>query len=134
MIGGYPHSTDHFPPIPALELRLRRPDEGASTEPLIALIDTGADITLVPQVLLETIRAPELDEARLRSHWGEYVTVFTYLVDVTLDIGTLPGVEVVGDSYGDKVLLGRNVLNKVLLLIDGPRQSTDLLAQRPRTV
>jgi hypothetical protein len=76
--------------------------------------------------------ALELDEVRLRSHWGEYTTVITYLVDLTLSIGTLPGIEVVGDAHGDRVLLGRNVLNKLILLIDGPLETTDLLAQRPK--
>ena len=131
MNGSYAYSTDHFPPIPTLELRLRRPDDGELTESLAGLIDTGADITLVPQTLLEQIGASELDEVRLRSHWGEYTTVITYLVDLTFSIGTLPGIEVVGDAYGDRVLLGRNVLNKLILLIDGPRQFTDLLTRRP---
>ena len=43
----------------------------------------------------------------------------------------LPGVEVVGDLYGQEILLGRDVLNKLLLLIDGPHQRTDILARRP---
>ncbi|MDQ1300655.1 MAG: hypothetical protein QG637_575 [Chloroflexota bacterium] len=128
----YPHLTQYSPPIPTIELTLRASSRQLSVGPLSALVDTGADITLIPLVHLEQLGAPELDEVRLRSHWGSYTTVTTYLVDIEVSAGVLPGVEVVGDLYGDTILLGRNALNKLLLLIDGPRQITELLPKRPR--
>lgn len=132
MSGQYSHLTQYSPPIPAIELTLHALSRQSSVGPLSALVDTGADITLIPLVHLEQLGAPELDEVRLRSHWGSYTTVTTYLVDIEVSAGVLPGVEVVGDLYGDTILLGRNVLNKLLLLIDGPRQITELLSKRPR--
>lgn len=132
MSGRYSHSTQQSPPIPTVELTLRSPDGKPSSRPLVALVDTGADITLVPLAHLEQIGAPELDEVRLRSHWGSYSTVTTYLVDIEMGAGTQPDVEVVGDLHSDTILLGRNVLNKLLLLIDGPHQITDVLSKRPR--
>ena len=131
MSTSFPHRKDHFPPIPALVVGLRAPDGDQSQGALPAVIDTGADITLVPLALLEQIGAPEMDEVRLRSHWGETTTVTTYLIDIQLGADTLPGIEVVGDMHGATVLLGRNVINRLLLLIDGPHQSTDLLTRRP---
>jgi predicted aspartyl protease len=132
MSTSFPHRKDFFPPIPAVELGLRAPDGDQSPRELSGIIDTGADITLVPLALLEAIAAPEIDEVRLRSHWGEITTVTSYLVDIELGSDLFPAVEVVGDLHGDTVLLGRNVINKLLLLIDGPHQSTDLLARRPQ--
>lgn len=132
MSAGFPHSRDFFPPAPALELGLRAPDGDKLRAPLSGIIDTGADITMVPLVVLEEIAAPVIDEVQLRSHWGDTTTVLSYLADIELDKDLFPGVEVVGDLHGDSVLLGRNVINKLLLLIDGPRQSTDLLARRPQ--
>jgi hypothetical protein len=43
----------------------------------------------------------------------------------------LPAIEVVADDISDQVLLGRNALNKLILLMDGPRQQTDVLKRRP---
>lgn len=43
----------------------------------------------------------------------------------------LPGLEVVGDLYTDEIVLGRDVLNRLLLLIDGPREVTEILLRRP---
>ncbi|PKO22016.1 MAG: hypothetical protein CVU38_11630 [Chloroflexi bacterium HGW-Chloroflexi-1] len=89
-------------------------------------------MTLIPLTHLEQIGAPELDEAGLRSHWGDYTPMTTYLVDIQFSTGILPGIAVVGDLYGNEILLGRNVLNKMLLLIDGPCQITDVLTRCPR--
>ena len=133
MSNGYSHQSTYTPPIPALEIGLQVPDNGHSVGDVVAVLDTGADITMVPLALLEQINAPELDEVRLRSHWGEQTLFTTYLISIQLGVETLPGVEVVGDPYSQQeVLLGRDVLNKLLLLIDGPQQRTDLLSQRPR--
>jgi predicted aspartyl protease len=126
-------SETTYTPIPALLVGLRAPDSGRSQSLLPAIVDTGADMTLVPLSMLEQISAPELDEVRLRRHWGETTTATTYLIDMELGADILPGVEVVGDLYGETVLLGRNVINKLLLLIDGPGLSTDLLTRRPPT-
>lgn len=111
---------------------MRAPDGDQLRGLLQGIIDTGADITMVPLAVLEEIAAPEIDEVRLRSHWGEIATVTSYLVDIELGTNLFPAVEVVGDLHSDTVLLGRNVINKLLLLIDGPRQITDLLARRPQ--
>lgn len=43
----------------------------------------------------------------------------------------LPGIEVVGDEQGRDVLLGRNVLNKLIVLLDGPGRLTAVLSRRP---
>ena len=45
----------------------------------------------------------------------------------------LPSVIVVGDDQGSEVLLGRNVLNKLILLLDGQSRETELLEQRPQS-
>jgi hypothetical protein len=43
-------------------------------------------------------------------------------VDVRIGNATLPGVYVVGDNVGQGSVLGRNVLNKWLVMLNGPAQ------------
>jgi len=64
--------------------------------------------------------------------------VTLYLVDIHLDNGVLLGVEVVGIDEDDieteddrEIVLGRNVLNQLILLLDGRSQQTDILDRRP---
>lgn len=132
MITSYPHNNRYRPPFPSLDIVLRSPEDGLATASLAVLIDTGADITSIPLRHLVQVHAPELDEVRLRSHWGHAVTVITYMVDIEIMATTLPGIEVVGDVTSDEIVLGRDVLNHLVLLIDGQRSTTTILDQRPR--
>ena len=103
-----------------------------------ALIDTGGDFTTVPLNWLLQIDAPEVRLAYLRGLWSEQRPVTLYLVDLHLETGVLPGVEVIGIDEDDieteedrEVVLGRNILNQLILLLDGPGQQTDILERRP---
>ncbi|MCB0085686.1 MAG: hypothetical protein KDE47_32310 [Caldilineaceae bacterium] len=64
--------------------------------------------------------------------------VTLFLVDSHLEIGALPGVEVVrvrktdGLFENEEIVLGRNVLNLLILLLEGPAKQTSLLERRPR--
>lgn len=129
-----PHNRSYRPPFPALKIMLRSPGDGQSSGDILALLDTGADITSVPIRYLERIQAPEVDEVRLRSHWGHAVNVITYLVDIVIDNATLPAIEVASDTMNSEIVLGRDVLNHLILLIDGPLHNTTVLEKRPRAI
>ncbi len=88
---------------------------------LHAIMDTGADATIVPSPVLRQIGARRVFETGLRSQWGERRTVFLYVVDLEVNGVALPGVYVVGDEIGSEVVLGRNALNKLILTLDGPK-------------
>src|SRR3989337_2474490 len=122
----FPYDTLHDPSMPVCSVRLATILTGRHME-LTAIIDTGADSTIVPIRHLQQIGARRAFEARLRSQWGEARTVFLYLVDLQLGEITLPGVYVVGDDLGQELVLGRNVLNRLRLLLDGPAALTRLL-------
>ena len=63
-----------------------------------AIMDTGADATIVPTHLLRYIGARRVFETGLRSQWGEQRSVFLYLVDLEINGVTLPAVYVAGDE------------------------------------
>jgi hypothetical protein len=126
-----PYDSFYTPPMPVLRLHLSAPGEPPSDAPLSAIVDTGADATLVPSAYLEQVEAVASGDAVLRGVLGEAREIHLYEVDLHLDTLLLPGVLVVGDDYGSEVILGRNVLNKLILLLDGRRGETDLLERRP---
>ena len=120
-----PYDSTSQPPFPVLVVVLR--SEDGTVGPLVALLDSGADATVVPSHLLEEIAALEGEQATLRGHFGDTHLVQTYLANIEVDGHVLPGVYVVGDDEGDEIILGRDVLNKLPLFLDGPQQQTEIL-------
>jgi len=125
----YPYTTGYQPPFPVIRVVLHNNEEGLNTLTEDALLDTGSDGSIVPIVYLRQILAPALTDTRIRSHWGEWRSVQLFVVDLELDGLILPGVFVVGDEQGDEIVLGRNVLNKLRLLLDGPANFTEMLSK-----
>lgn len=112
-----------YPPAPVCEFRLRTAT-GQESEVLTGILDTGADATIIPIVLLQRINARRSFESSLRSQWGERRRVFLYLVDIQIDQIVLPGIYVVGDDQSDEIVIGRDVLNRLRIALDGPKGIT----------
>jgi len=126
-----------IPSAPVLHIQLSPPRETARMAATPALIDTGADFSLAPLDQLLQIDAPEVRWAYLRGLWSEQRQVTLYLVDLHFDNTVLPGVEVVGieaetEEDDQEIVLGRNVLNRLILLLDGPQEQVDILERRPK--
>jgi len=123
----HPYLTTYYPPMPALQIRLGYPEGGLTLGPFAAIVDTGADGTLVPQSLVDELGAPFVDDVRVRSHWGEWRDMQLFTVDIGIGKVRLPAVEVAGDDRGKEIVLGRNVLNRLRLLLDGPAGQVQML-------
>jgi len=122
----FPYDQAYDPAAPVCQVTLRIASTGRDVS-MLAMIDTGADASIVPVRHLRQIAARRSFEATLRSQWGERRPVYLYLVDLQLEDLTLPGTYVVGDDQGDEVILGRDVLNRLRLMLDGPGQITQIL-------
>jgi hypothetical protein len=122
----FQYNESYFPPIPVVEVTLIMAAEMHRIGPLEAIVDSGADATIVPLEYLERIQAPATVEKSVRSQWGDRHRVMLYLVDVQVGGITLPGIEVVVDEWSDEVLLGRDVLNRLQVLMDGPRRRVEI--------
>jgi len=122
----FPYDDTYSPPAPVCQVSFSVARTGQSVGPLGAILDTGADGTLVPQRYLDAIGARRVMETGLRSQWGERRVVYLYLV--TLHIGEieLPGTYVVGDERSDEIVLGRNVLNCLKIWLEGPENISRL--------
>lgn len=126
-----PYDDAYIPPVPVLVIRLAAPGEAPTVGPFSAVIDTGADGTLVPTEYLEQVEAIGVAEAILHGILGESREVHLYEVDLHINTLALPGVLVAGYDQGQEIILGRNVLNKLVLLLDGHSRQTDLFELRP---
>lgn len=125
------HSQQLRPPMPALQIRLQAEETDQMTDWLMAFVDTGADATIVPWQYLTAIGARETSPGWLRGITGERVPVALYFANIRLDTAiTISGVRVVASRSEEHILLGRDVLNKLPVFLDGPRQQTEILDEQ----
>ena len=124
----FAYDAHYVPAAPMIEIRLGKPNESLSIGPLYAFVDTGADITLIPIHYVRQLRLRRDDFRFLRSQWGERRSVSIYSLDMGIDVFTLPAVAVVGDEQSEEIVLGRNVLNKLMLTLNGPKQFLEVSA------
>lgn len=107
-------------PAPFTHVALRNPHETAEAPDLPAQVDSGADRTVVPQQLIQALGLVQLDQIAVRALDGYTLTLPTYLVQLTVRQQTPFMIEVVGSQGEPWVLLGRDVLNRYRILLDGP--------------
>jgi len=128
----YPYNIKFNWPFPSLPVILRRVEGNVTTEIIPALVDTGADFTLAPLAYLRKLQIPKSYQTNVRSHWGEFTSVNVHIADLEVAGELLPAIDIVADKRGKDIILGRDVLNKLILLLDGVHQQTDVFTRRPR--
>jgi hypothetical protein len=100
------YTPAYEPPAPVIEISLAVPRTNKIAGPFMALIDTGADATLVPRAILASLRVTVMSVAFLRSHWGERQPVTTYEVDIVIAGERFPSIEVAADETETEFILG----------------------------
>ncbi|MDQ7821141.1 MAG: retroviral-like aspartic protease family protein [Armatimonadota bacterium] len=111
----FPYDTRRTPPAPVLPVRLGRP-QGEPAAAVAALVDSGADITVLPEGLARVLGLPQVSEVTVRGVAGT-ARVPVYAAELEA-AGTRRIVEVV--EVGAEALLGRDVLNGWVVTLDGP--------------
>ncbi len=118
-----PYNRHYRPPIPSLTIRIYSPVSDSFTDPLSAIVDTGSDASLVPLNYLRELGAEETAPGWLISITGERKPVALFFVDVYIGEQAFSGIRVIGEADADEVILGRDVLNRLPLFLDGPETS-----------
>jgi predicted aspartyl protease len=98
---------------------------------LPAIVDTGADVTMLPLNLLTSLGEGSIGLAYLRSAWGARTSVQLFIVDLQVEAIVLPGITVAATEQTTEAILGRDVLNRLVLVLDGPRTWLDMFENRP---
>ena len=114
-------ATSYHPAAPLASLFLRTIDGSErSIGQVPALIDTGADVTLLPRWAVEQLGlTPQVSESmKLTSFDGSIHTADTVELVVNFQGGRFQGrYALVDQPHG---ILGRNLLNHFRLIFDGP--------------
>jgi len=119
------YSLDYSPPAPSIKVRFSSPTSTNSME-IEAKIDSGADITVLPQNVVRELRLIPAGRVTVSSFDGQEERKYTYFLNLHFGNFKFSMVEVVGAKRRD-ALLGRDVLNLLKTILDGKTMNFELL-------
>jgi len=122
MAKDFPYSRQFEPPAPVAEITVSA--EGETT--LEVVIDTGADASMLPISVLRAVSARFIDKHRVIPVFGRAYSVDLYAVNIQLAGFHIPAVEVIALNGDDDPLIGRDVLNHLIVTLDGIGSMTEV--------
>lgn len=116
----------HFdPPAPLAEVMLVNPHTGRNLTQVMMLIDTGADVTLLPREVAQRLEIDAIPNAiyQIQGFGGDIQFAESIECQMFFLGKRFKGkFLLIDESIG---ILGRNILNSLPLIFDGPRQQWD---------
>jgi predicted aspartyl protease len=106
------------PPAPVADVIVVHPTTGVNSGALRGKLDSGADITVIPQRLVAELGLTPRGRIWTRGYDGTYAQRLVYYVRLTVESFDLLTVRCIAADRVD-VLLGRNVLNRFIITLDG---------------
>lgn len=114
--------------MPVVDIEIGRAMDAASLA-LKAVVDSGADATIIPAHSLQEIRARRSRKMWMSGTAGGRVLVDLYQVSLQLGPFAQTLLEVVGSTQNDEVIVGRDVLNHLSVTLNGPAHAVEVLEE-----
>jgi predicted aspartyl protease len=115
----FDYDTSYYPAMPVAVATIVHPDHPQANIRCAALIDTGADGTMLPADLLQSIDAPLIGDATMRWVTGAGEIVDVHLVQIRVGHYDVGAIRAVALPAGSEAILGRDVLNQLILTLNG---------------
>ena len=122
----FDYASSYIPSAPFLPITVDgyAPDRAGIT--VMAFVDTGADGTMLPRPLLLAVGAEYEDTVRLRGTTGAAQRVDRYTVRIQIGDAVIHGVSAVAIAAGSEPLIGRDVLNHLVVMLYGHAGGTEV--------
>ncbi len=114
------------PPAPVALVTVKSAQLGTVIHDVPMLLDTGADVSLLPRSLVAPLASPDAKHYELEAFDGTKSTAPATTVELQFLGKSFRGQFLLIDSWCG--VLGRNILNNLSLLFDGP--SREWMEQR----
>jgi hypothetical protein len=122
----YRYNEQMSPPAPFVHVTLRCRETGKESADLPAQIDPAADRTAIPGMLVGQLGLVPLDELPVGGFGGQVLLLPTYRVELSLRSMQPVVIEVIAHPQEPVVLLGRDLLNRYRIVLDGPRLALEI--------
>jgi hypothetical protein len=121
----FPYHETYLPAMAVLSVAVDGYTDLAMQQ-VTALVDSGADGTMIPIDVLETVGALYEDTVIMRGVLGVGEPVDRYTVAIQLGPLSIHGIRAVAIPTGEEAILGRDVLNNLAVTLNGPAHVTQV--------
>jgi hypothetical protein len=118
MVYTYDYDLTYVPAMPVVTLAIGKPDAAAAFT-LSALVDSGADATMIPIHYLQQVGAIKRQLVFIRTVSGKRAGAHFYTVSLQLAHYQRQRIEVVGNQATAETIIGRDLLNHLVVTLDG---------------
>ena len=126
MIYSHDYNSAYSPAMPVVEVTLENVETGTQGEKLTAIVDSGADGCILPLKYLDAIGSESIRKTQMVGVAGIGVQVEMHLLILHLGSLTVYGIEAVADKQNGEAIIGRNVLNQLVVTLNGIAGVTEI--------
>lgn len=115
----FDYDRSHLPPAPVVTLTVDGYSDSAPPATIQALVDSGADGTMLPTAVLQKIQASYVDSVRMSGITGIVERRDRYRVCLQIGDIVIKGIDAVAIGSENEGLIGRDVLNQLIVTLNG---------------
>jgi len=119
------YSSDFYPAMPVVDI-LVRPEINKEGINLTAIVDSGADNTMLPENILNQLNILKTKTAWMKGVSGIRMAVNLYWVFIQLGDFQPIYTEVIGIQNHNDVIVGRDIINQFAVLLNGPAHTIEI--------
>jgi predicted aspartyl protease len=120
------YDPTYYPAVPVIHIEVDGYDSLSGQRSLPAIVDSGADATMIPLPVLEAIGAAYKESTWMKGVAGGRVEVDLYLAAIRIGPHVIGGLHVVGIPAAREAIIGRDVLNQLIVTLNGLASVTEI--------
>lgn len=125
-VSTFDYDQSYSPSAPTIPITVDGNNPNHETITALAFVDSGADGTMIPIDLLEAVGAEYVNQIWLRGTAGGRQRLDTYSVTIHVETESAYGINAVATPVGSEPLIGRDVLNQLILTLNGIAEVTEV--------
>lgn len=127
IVYSYEYDASYIPAMPMVTIHIGKSDSTPSLV-LSALVDSGADVTMIPVALLTHVNAIKRQRVFIRGISGKRTGTSLYTIALQVAHYERNRMNVVGNEETDDIILGRDILNHFVTTLDGLANAVEIKA------
>ena len=125
MLYTFEYDTSYVPSMPVVEIRIGQRNTVPSVA-LPAIIDSGADATIIPAGWLDQVQARRSERAWMSTAAGTRRIVNLYVISLRIGDYEQRALSVIAGLDSEEAMIGRDVLNYLILTLNGLASVTEI--------